>query len=117
MIRRYVLEHEGEIGERVVAGVIAVVYTNEREQVRGRVNRIQRRYLKEVISSQHVFLEHGKSLEALLVQGPGGVLRSLTSELAGCRGVESVSLAITTALLPALHGSEEKELEPIQVVR
>jgi CopG family transcriptional regulator, nickel-responsive regulator len=107
MIRDFVLEHAEDAGERVMAGVITVVYANDRNQLRGRLQDIEHRYLREVISSQHVFLEADQSLEALLVQGRARTLHSLANELAACRGVHTVKLAITAALLPPLHGNED----------
>jgi CopG family nickel-responsive transcriptional regulator len=56
-----------------------------------------------VISSQHVFLERERSLEALLVQGPGTRPQALKDELTALKGMEAVTLAITAALLPPLH--------------
>ena len=106
MIRDYVLNHTEDLGERVMAGVITVVYANDRSQLRGKLQDIQHGYLKEVISSQHVFLEEDQSLEALLVQGPVRTLHALADELAACRGVHTVKLAITAALLPPLHGGD-----------
>ena len=106
MIREYLIEHSERLGDRVMAGVITVVYANDRDRLRGRLQDIQHRYLKEVISSQHVFLEDEQSLEALLVQGPGVTLQSLADELAACKGVRSVKLAITAALLPPLHSGD-----------
>ena len=108
MIHQYVLDHHEETGDRLMAGVITVVYTNEKQQLRGRIRDIQRRYLKEVISSQHVFLEDEQSLEALLVQGPGDTLQALADELTACKGVSTVKLAVTAALLPPIHGNKAK---------
>ena len=64
---------------------------------------IQLTYLKEVISSQHVFLEDDQSLEVLLVQGPAERLRRLCDDLRGIRSVTQITLVTTTALLPPLH--------------
>lgn len=108
MIQQYLLDHQEAQGDQLVAGVITVVYTNERQQLRGKLHDIQRRYLKEVISSQHVFLEDDQSLEALLVQGPGETLQALVDELTACKGVSTVKLAITAALLPPIHGTNGK---------
>jgi CopG family nickel-responsive transcriptional regulator len=107
MIRDFVLEHASELGDRMMAGVITVVYANDRNHLRGRLQDVEHRYLREVISAQHVFLEADQSLEALLVQGPAKTLHALADELAGCKGVHTVKLAITAALLPPLHGNEQ----------
>jgi CopG family nickel-responsive transcriptional regulator len=108
MIRSYVLNHTAVMGDGLMAGVITIVYANDRSRLRGRVQDIQHRFLKEVISSQHVFLEGEQSLEALLVQGPADRLRLLADEIAACRGVHTVRLAITAALLPPIHMNEDR---------
>ena len=108
MIRHYVFDHGEWEGEHVMAGMITAFYANDRGWLRARLQDIQHRYLKEVISSHHTFLEGDQSLEALLVQGPAERLRALADEMAACKGVHTVKLAITAALLPPLHGGVEE---------
>ena len=103
MIRSQLVAHRAAPGDQTLAGTVTLVYRDTGSDVRTRLTRIQRRFLKEVISSQHVFLEDDHSLEVLLVQGPGRVLQELRNELGGCRGVQQVELSITAALLPPLH--------------
>ncbi len=103
MIHLELADHESRAGRGVVAGTITLVYGNRREAIRSQLARIQREFLKEVISSQHVFLEDGHSLEVLLVQGPGERLNKLADKLAGVRGVKQVKAAFTTRVLPPLH--------------
>jgi CopG family nickel-responsive transcriptional regulator len=108
MIRHYVLDHGDRGGHQVMAGMITAFYANDRGWLRGRLQDIQHRYLKEVISSHHTFLEGDQSLEALLVQGPAERLRALADEMAACKGVHTVKLAITASLLPPLHRSADE---------
>ena len=68
---------------------------------------MQADYLKEVISSQHVFLEDDQSLEVLLVQGPAVRLKSLCDALRRVRGVQQLQLVTTTSLLPPLHEQDD----------
>lgn len=103
MIRHELVEQETELGQGIVAGTITLVYGNRREAIRNQLARIQARYLKEVISSQHVFLEDDHSLEVLLVQGPGDRLTRLADALRGVKGVKQVRVALTTTILPPLH--------------
>jgi CopG family transcriptional regulator, nickel-responsive regulator len=107
MIRQYALDHVERAGEQLMAGMITAVYANDRSWLRATLQDIQHRYLKEVISSQHVFLEGEQSLEAMLVQGPMARLHALADEMAACKGVHTVKLAITAALLPPLHANED----------
>jgi len=83
------------------------VYRGNRGRVRQQLAETQADYLKEVISSQHVFLEDDQSLEVLLVQGPANRLKELCDALRGIRGVNQLRLVTTTALLPPLHEQEE----------
>jgi CopG family nickel-responsive transcriptional regulator len=71
--------------------------------VRQQLADTQSEYLKEVISSPHVFLEQDQSLEVLLVQGPAVRLKQLCDALRTIRGVQQLQLVTTTALLPPLH--------------
>lgn len=104
LIRGALVENElATDASRVVAGTITLVYTNRRNTLRHRLGVIQRRYVKEVISSQHVFLESDHSLEVMLVQGPGHRLRKLADELRSIKGVEQVRIIITQSLMPPLH--------------
>lgn len=103
MIRHELADYsEGRIGS-VIAGTITLIYRAESGRVRHALAQTQLTYLKEVISSQHVFLEDDQSLEVLLVQGPAERLQALCDDLRKIRGVQQIKLVATTALLPPLH--------------
>ena len=103
MISRQVAEHSRRLGSRVLAGTVTVVYRSNRGRIRNELASIQRRYLKETISSQHVFLENDHSLEVLLVQGPGSRLQRMRDEIAALKGVRQVRLSVTAERLPPLY--------------
>ncbi|CAN5159662.1 CopG family ribbon-helix-helix protein [soil metagenome] len=104
LIRHALAEHEALTRpEDMLAGTITIVYRGDRGRVRQQLALTQAEYLKEVISSQHVFLEDDQSLEVLLVQGPAMRLKELCDALRGIRGVHQLQLVTTTALLPPLH--------------
>ena len=93
--------------EGMLAGTITLVYRGDRGLVREQLVQTQASYLKEIISSQHVFLEDDQSLEVLLVQGPAMRLKALCDALQAVRGVQQLKLFTTTALLPPLHELDE----------
>ena len=104
LIRHALAEHEALTRpEEMLAGTITLVYRGDRGSIRQQLAKTQVDYLKEVISSQHVFLEDDQSLEVLLVQGPAVRLEALCDELRSIRGVNQLQLVTTTALLPPLH--------------
>ena len=91
----------------IVAGTITLIYRADSGRVRHALAQAQGAFLKEVISSQHDFLEEDQSLEVLLVQGPSQRLHQLCDELRRIRGVQQIKLVTTTALLPPLHEPPE----------
>jgi CopG family nickel-responsive transcriptional regulator len=103
LIRHELAEHQEGVAGAVLAGTITLIYRTESGRVRQALATAQSTYLKEVISSQHVFLEDDQSLEVLLVQGPSERLQSLCDELRRIRGVQQIKLVTSTALLPPLH--------------
>lgn len=109
LIRHELAEHSEGIADSVLAGAITLIYRAERGRVRQSLANTQTAYLKEIISSQHVFLEEDQSMEVLLVQGPTARLQQLCDDLRKTRGVQQIKLVTTTALLPPLHFHGEEE--------
>ena len=104
LIRHALAEHEALTRpDETLAGTVTIVYAGGGGRVRQQLAETQVDYLKEVISSQHVFLEQDQSLEVLLVQGPAVRLKQLCDALRAIRGVQQLQLVTTTALLPPLH--------------
>ena len=113
LIRDELAEHGAALRpEDMLAGTITLVYRGDMGRVRHQLAQTQGEYLKEVISSQHVFLEDDQSLEVLLVQGPARRLRDLCDALRKVRGVQQLRLFTTTALLPPLHEQDQNEGRP-----
>jgi CopG family nickel-responsive transcriptional regulator len=106
LIRHELADHGASTDDAVIAGTITLIYKAESGRVRHALAQTQLTYLKEVISSQHVFLEDDQSLEVLLVQGPAERLRRLCDDLRQIRGVQQIKLVTTTALLPPLHADD-----------
>src|ERR1700753_164797 len=103
LIRHALAEYGEATPSAVLSGTITLIYRGDRGQTRHALAQTQADYLKEVISSQHVFLEDDQSLEVLLVQGPAARLRQLCDDLRRIRSVQQIKLVTTTALLPPLH--------------
>lgn len=111
LIRNALADHgEAMRPDETLAGTITLVYRADMGRVRHQLSQTQGEYLKEVISSQHVFLEDDQSLEVLLVQGPAVRLRGLCDALRKVRGVRQLRLFTTTALLPQLHEQEGERM-------
>jgi CopG family nickel-responsive transcriptional regulator len=108
LIRHALAEHEALTRpDEMLAGTVTLVYRGDSGRVRHQLAQTQADYLKEVISSQHVFLEDDQSMEVLLVQGPAARLKDLCDALRRIRGVHQLQLVTTTALLPPLYEPDE----------
>ena len=103
MISGQLVEHQQQLGRQVMAGTITLIYDHAKPGLQSRLMKIQHKYLKEIISSQHVHLEQHHSLEVLLVQGPGVRLKRIADELITCRGVKHGYLNVTSTLLPPIY--------------
>lgn len=107
LIRHALAEHEAMTRpEDMLAGTVTLVYRGH-GRVRQQLADVQTEHLKEVISSQHVFLEDDQSLEVLLVQGPALRLKEMCDALRSIRGVYQLQLVTTTSLLPPLYEPED----------
>lgn len=93
----------GETDNRVLAGTVTLTYSHARRGVEAALTRIQHRHLKEVVSAQRVHLSHGNTLEVVLLQAPGKVLRRIAEELIACKGVSNGQLYVCSEVLPPLH--------------
>jgi CopG family nickel-responsive transcriptional regulator len=107
LIRHELADHREAHGAAPLAGTITLIYRADGGRVREALARAQSGYVKEVISSQHVFLEGDQSLEVLLVQGPAQRLLRLCDRVRRVRGVLQTKLVTTTALLPPLHARSQ----------
>lgn len=112
LIRHELAEHSEGVAGAVLAGTLTLIYRAESGRVRQALAQSQHEFLKEVISSQHVFLEDDQNLEVMLVQGPSERLHALCDRLRMIRGVQQIRLVTTTALLPPLHAHAQPGARP-----
>ncbi len=107
LIRDAVAEHDALAeADEMLTATITLVYRGDHCRVRQQIAQAQADYMREVISSQHVFLEDDQSLEAILVQGRAGRLKGLSDALRRLRGVQQLELVVTTSHLPPLHNRQ-----------
>lgn len=102
MINSSLIEHYKQRGTEMMAGTITLFYDG-RPGLLQQLATIQREYIDEVISSQHVLLEDNHTMEVLLVQGPARRLKMISDKLITCKGVKSGRLAIMSTIMPPIH--------------
>jgi len=104
MVRNSLLEVQRQDDAQIMAGTITLVYDESRPTLRSQLVQIQRQHIDTVISSLNVLLENHHSLEVLQVQGPVCTLNTIVEEIRACKGVESCKVALTTTIMPPIHG-------------
>jgi CopG family nickel-responsive transcriptional regulator len=62
MISEQLVAHATHFGKEVMAGTITLIYDHTKPSLQTRLMKTQHKYLKEIISSQHVHLENHHSL-------------------------------------------------------
>ncbi|MDF1737919.1 MAG: CopG family ribbon-helix-helix protein [Verrucomicrobiales bacterium] len=108
MINSSVIEHYKLRGTELMAGTITLFY-EERPGLLSQLAEIEREYIDEVISSQHILLEDNHTMELILVQGPARRLKMISDKLITCKGVKSGRLVIMSMIMPPLHPRPETE--------
>lgn len=103
MISEELVSYQQRFGRQVMAGTITLIYDHAKPGLQSRLTKIEHRYLKEIISSQHVHLENHHSLEVILVQAPGIRLKLIADELIACKGVKHGYLNVSSTILPPIY--------------
>lgn len=103
MIEESLIQHKQEDNSAIMAGTITLIYDTGKTGLLQQLAKIQRQYVQECISSQHVLLEGQYIMEVVLAQGPVQNLRELTNQMLACKGVSSGGLTLTNKLIPQVH--------------
>lgn len=103
MINQALISTINPFQDEVASGTITLVYDESKNGLLSKIAEIQRSYVDEVISSQHVLLENNHTMEVLLVQGPASQLHKICNQLISCKGVKSGQLVLSSILMPPIH--------------
>lgn len=103
MVQEQLTRHAEFVGTGTLAGTINLTYDRLSGDCGSNIAAVQHRYLHECIASLHVQLEQNLTLEVILVQGKGSVLRKIANELMAIKGVLSGNLNFSTHILPPLE--------------
>ena len=111
MINASLIEHYKQRGTEMMAGTITLFYDESKPNLLQQLASIEREYIDEVISSQHILLEEDHTMEVILVQGPARRLKMIADKLITCKGVKSGRLVMMSLLIPPIHPFPGKEKE------
>lgn len=79
-----------------VAGALIMVYDHHKRDLVQQLLGIQHDFVKDIISSQHIHLDHDNCLEVVVVKGKAGRAKELLNEVKAVKGLKHVALTATT---------------------
>ncbi|HKX65480.1 MAG TPA: CopG family ribbon-helix-helix protein [Rhizomicrobium sp.] len=103
ILHQSIVEHQRELGDAVMAGVITLLYSRKTPGLQKMLADLQAHHIDEVISSLHIQLKDRQIMEVILVQGPASKLQVISNAMGACRGVVSSHMHLMAALIPQIH--------------
>ena len=95
LIRKALIKKEWE-ADKMVMGVISLVYDHHQHQLQEKVTEVQHDYHHHIVSTTHVHMDHNNCLEVIIVRGKALELKELADKLITLRGVRDGSLAMSS---------------------
>ncbi len=95
LIRKALIRREWET-DKMVMGVISLVYDHHQHQLQRKVTEIQHEFHRYIVSTTHVHMDHDNCLEVIVVRGKAGAVRSLADQLIALRGVRNGNLSMSS---------------------
>ena len=78
-----------------VAGAIVIVYDHHKKDLQTKSTDIQHDYHENILSVQHVHLDHNNCLETIAVKGKSSKLRNLSDRLIALKGIKHGKLVLS----------------------
>ena len=95
LIRSALVQTEWRAGEEV-AGAIVLVYDHHKRDIMQKLTDVQHDCQDEIISTQHIHLDHDNCLEIIAVRGTPARIDAVAKRLKSVKGLKHVSLAAGT---------------------
>ena len=86
LVRRELVADEWQAGSAETMATITLVYDHHTRLLPERLTEVQHHYLRHIVSTLHVHLDHRHCLEVIVVRGRPAVLQELAGRLLAARG-------------------------------
>ena len=96
LIQKKLVEEEWD-NDKVVAGVIVLVYDHHKRELQNKSTSLQHDYFDLILSVQHVHLDHNNCLETIAVKGKARKLKELADKLIAIKGIKHGELVMSAA--------------------
>lgn len=94
LIRKNLVEESYE-GNKEVSGAIILIYDHHRRELVNKSLDIQHDFSHNILSTQHVHLDHNNCLEIIALRGKSKNLKDLSDKLIALKGVKHGKLVIS----------------------
>ncbi len=95
LIRQELIRKEWERGGEI-AGAITLIYNHHRRELLSRVTDVQHDYQKDIISTQHIHLDHDNCLEIIAIRCSPRTAQKLTDALKSLKGVKHATISMSS---------------------
>lgn len=95
LIRQELVKKEWEEGEDI-AGTITIIYDHHQRELVTKLMDIQHDHGKNIISTQHIHIDHHNCMEIIAVRGDAKETRKLANTLKAVKGVKHSTLGMSS---------------------
>ena len=95
LIRQEIVKKEWKEGEDV-AGTITIIYDHHQRELATKLMDIQHDHGKNIISTQHIHLDHHNCMEIIAVRGSAKETQKLADMLKAVKGVKHSTLGMSS---------------------
>jgi len=95
LIRQELIKEEWQQNKEV-AGTITLVYNHQQRELLNKLVNLQHHYHQQIISTQHIHLDHSNCLEIIVIKGNPRQIQKLSNALKSLKGVKHCVLNMAT---------------------
>lgn len=95
MIRRELVQEDID-SDRVVAGVLSLLYDHHKTAISETLNALQHDHHESIISTTHVHLDHDNCLEVIMLHGRAKDIKKFADGIISIKGVKHGGLHLTS---------------------
>lgn len=96
LIRKSLVREEWETDNKIIMGVITLVYDHHQPQLQEKVTEVQHGHHHHIVSTTHVHMDHNNCLEVIIVRGKAREVQDLAEKLIALRGIRDGNLAMSS---------------------
>ena len=96
LIRDVLVREQWEHGDEEAVGTITLIYDHHMRDLSDKLTDHQHEHHKHIISTLHVHLDNQHCLEVVVVKGIPAIIKKISDELIGTKGVKHGKLVSTT---------------------